>query len=78
MKNIDAAGIFKHTTKTTKCVAVKSEYIVNSVTKYPLRIPVLTIFLKLLKRRWCYQFSLRRRYLLLYRGLISETYRWLL
>jgi len=44
MKNIDAAGIFKNTTNTTKCVAISSEYIVNSVTKYPLRIPVQTFF----------------------------------
>jgi len=36
MKNIDAAGILKNTTKTTKCVAINSEYIVNSVTRYSL------------------------------------------
>ena len=44
VKNIDAAGIFKNTSNTTKCVIISSEYIVNSATKDPFRIPVLTLF----------------------------------
>ena len=39
----------KNTTKTSKCAAISSESIVNSVTQLPPRILVLTLFFKLLK-----------------------------